>query len=414
MAEARFLTEEPSAFVEVTASALPRLLYVGDVPVEASYHGSALLYRLMQDYPPSRLAIVEAGIEVSQVLRRLPGVSYHDARLPLTRLQRSRLVSWYEAACLRSATWRAGGMMRMARNFKPDAILTVTHGYPWITAAEIADRLDIPLHLICHDEWAHLGTARDWKDRVFAKYYRAAVSRLCVSPSMVESYKRRYGVAGDVLYPSRAADATRYAEPPARLVKNPAVFTCAFAGTISAPGTARALRSLAAALSHRGSRLLIYGPLTPREASANGLDAENIELRGLLPSSDLMIVLREQADTLFVPMSFDAADRANMEICFPSKLTDYTAIGLPLLIYGPRYSSAVRWANDNRRVAEVVDEESGDALATAIDRLADDPERRIALARNSLTVGDAFFSHHVARSIFFSALGRSRIFRQRA
>ena len=62
---------------------LPRLLYIGDVPVEASYHGSALLYRLLEDYPKERLKIVEAGVQLSRPERRLAGVAYEDRRLPL-------------------------------------------------------------------------------------------------------------------------------------------------------------------------------------------------------------------------------------------------------------------------------------------------------------------------------------------
>ena len=34
---------------------LPDLGYVADVPVEASYHGSALVYRLLQRYPKEKL-----------------------------------------------------------------------------------------------------------------------------------------------------------------------------------------------------------------------------------------------------------------------------------------------------------------------------------------------------------------------
>ena len=41
---------------------LPRLLYLGDVPVEASYHGSALIYRLLQHYPVDRLMIIESNL----------------------------------------------------------------------------------------------------------------------------------------------------------------------------------------------------------------------------------------------------------------------------------------------------------------------------------------------------------------
>ena len=55
---------------------LPRLLYVGDVPVECSYHGSALLYRLLQKYPVDRLRIIEAGLQASRPDRRLKAVSY--------------------------------------------------------------------------------------------------------------------------------------------------------------------------------------------------------------------------------------------------------------------------------------------------------------------------------------------------
>ena len=53
----------------------PRLLYVGDVPVEASYHGSALLHRLLSDYPHDRLTVIETATE-SDPNRRLPSVNY--------------------------------------------------------------------------------------------------------------------------------------------------------------------------------------------------------------------------------------------------------------------------------------------------------------------------------------------------
>src|SRR5262245_56378742 len=83
---------------------LPHLLYLGDVPVEASYHGLALLYRLLQTYPADKLGIVEAGIHMSLPERRLASVRYQHARLPLSRLQTTRFAPWYAAACLRSAT----------------------------------------------------------------------------------------------------------------------------------------------------------------------------------------------------------------------------------------------------------------------------------------------------------------------
>jgi hypothetical protein len=383
---------------------LPRLLYLGDVAVEASYHGSALLYRLLQTYPADKLAIVEAGILSSLPERRLAGVHYHAALLPLTRLYRTRFAPWYEVVFLRTATLRAGRLEDLARARRPDAILTVTHGFPWITAAEIARRLDLPLHLICHDEWARIGALQGWRDREFGRHYRAAASRLCVSPYMAREYARRYGVEGSVLYPSRALDARRYEATPPRLRARTGPLTCVFAGTINSRGIVAGLRLLTRCLERLGGRLLIYGPLTSEAARAGGLEAANIELGGLLPSSRLIEELREVADVLFVPMSFDAADRSNMEISFPSKLTDYTSVGLPLLIYGPPYCSAVQWALENPTVAEVVTIEDGHALSEALLRMAGDTRHLRALAEKALAIGEAYFSHQAAIEVFYRAL----------
>lgn len=382
----------------------PSLLYLGDVPVEASYHGSALLYRLLETYPADRLTIIEAGIYPSTPGRRLSNVVYHALPLPLSRLQTTRFAPWYTAACLRMAALRAGRLEAFARACRPEAILTVTHGYSWITAAELARSLDLPLHLICHDEWARAGAMQAWKDRVFGERYRRAASRLCVSPFMAREYARRYGADGLVLYPSRAVDAVYYDEPPARLGADTGSFTCVFAGTINSGGAVMALQQLARCLEPLRGRLLLYGPLTAEVARASGLTASNIDLGGLLSSAQLMETLRERADALFVPMSFAAADRNNMQFSFPSKLTDYTAIGLPLLIYGPPCCSAVQWAAANDGVAEVVTQESEDALAAAIYRLARDPQRRMTLARNALAAGEAYFSHHAASEVFYKGL----------
>jgi hypothetical protein len=153
---------------------------------------------------------------------------------------------------------------------------------------------------------------------------------------------------------------------------------------------------------------LIFGPMTAAESAPIGLNRPNIHLCGLLKSNDLMDRLREEADVLFVPMSFAAIDRANMEIGFPSKLADYTAVGLPLLIVGPSYCSAVRWAHESPGVAEVVDGDEIGRLRAAIKRLANDPEHRMNLAVAALSSGAWSFSHATAQSRLFEALQRSR------
>ena len=369
----------------------PRLLYVGDVPVESTYHGSALLHRLLVDYPG--LTILETGTP-SQVERRVPGANYISFPLDQSRWLKTRFHP-YAVVWL---TYRRSKIAPALNGSDFDCILTVAHGFGWLAAANLARKRGVPLHLIVHDDWPRAAQVpaafRNWFDKQFAKVYRQSQSRLCVSPAMQHAYEKRYGAAGDVLYPMRAANAPDFAEPPPRLGKNDHQFTVAFAGTINSPGYVSALTALHDVLARINARLLIFGP--------HRLDLPNITACGLLPSSELMNRLRNEADVLFVPVSFDATDRSNMEMSFPSKLTDYTAVGVPLLIYGPPYCSAVRWAKENRGVAEVANNET--ELAQAVQRLANDPRHRVELGRSALQTGKQYFAHHKVQEVFIRAI----------
>jgi hypothetical protein len=92
-----------------------------------------------------------------------------------------------------------------------------------------------------------------------------------------------------------------------------------------------------------------------------------------------------------------------MMISFPSKLTDYTAAGLPLLVQGPGYCSAVRWALENPGVAEVVSDLSPAALEAAVARLKDS-SHRLSLAHRAIDVGGRYFSQDFAFETFADTL----------
>jgi hypothetical protein len=265
------------------------------------------------------------------------------------------------------------------------------------------------LNLIVHDDWprvANIAPAfREWLDRRFANVYRQAQSRFCVSPAMSRFYGERYGKPAEVIYPSRALNCPDFEEPPPRLARNDKPFTIAFAGTINSKGYIHALTALQEALKRVGGRLLIFGPLTEVAAQQVGLSDPTTEVCGLLSSDRLLTRLREEADALFVPMSFEASDRANMEMAFPSKLADYTATGLPLLIYGPTYCSAVTWARENPGVAAISETES--ALRAAVERLSMSPDLRMTLGTRALNVGREYFTHDRVQAVFHKALSVS-------
>jgi glycosyltransferase involved in cell wall biosynthesis len=382
---------------------LPRLAFVSDVPVQNTYHGSALLYRLLDEYGKNDLLIVESNILSSDPALRVSQVPYQSVAVGNRRLLNTRFHRLYSAALtLRHALLPLGQLDTILDEFRPEAVLSVTHGYLWQQAALYAKRRNLPLHLIHHDDWpsiiSDIGVYRRLIDSLFGAAYRQAVSRLCVSPGMAEEYERRYGAVGQVLYPFRSSQSS----PLQPLVeRNPSSFTVAFAGTINTSGYADLLRTLALHLHAREGRLVIYGPVNAECAAQSGLDLPNIDLKGFVPSNELPARLRSEADVLFAPMSFALSDRINMQMGFPSKLADYTAMGLPILICGPTDCSAVRWARENPGSAECAF--SQDDLASSLDRLMS-PDHRMSLAHGALAAGLTSFSFLTASDQLSSAL----------
>lgn len=363
------------------------------------------LYKLLELYPPEQLVVAQANIH-SSTAKRLKDVRYFEVRIGHLRPLRTRFACWYSALLIWRALRPRRQIRRLCHWFKPDAIFTVAHGFMWLTAAALARETRLPLHLFVHDDpLLTVSLPRfltQWFNEKFAEVYREAASRLCVSPFMVEVFKTRYGAAGEVLYASRAHDAKEYDAPISKHIQEPFVF--GFAGSVNSPDYVEALKALARGCTHIGGRVKVYGPFSRIQAKAVGLDEPNIDFVGMVPRSEIVATLRADVHVLFVPMSFALEDKPNMEISFASKLSDYTATGLPLLIYGPPYCSAVRWAKLNPGVAEVVTAQNHSCLKTAVDKLASDADYRTFLSKRALAVGRELFSHEVAWRQFVNAI----------
>jgi glycosyltransferase involved in cell wall biosynthesis len=389
----------------VNCESLPYLLYFGEVPVENYMHGSTLLYRLLSSYPKEKLTIIEGG-GISSPDRRLRGVSYCQCKPMLSRLSRTRFRNYVSPYITLCAPLQRNYLTKLLRNFQPEAVITVVWGYTWATAAAYAERARLPLHLIVHDDSPNAEGWGAMERRVIharlSHWYPKAASRLCVSPYTAAEYRRRYNAMGDVLYPSRATDTPVFTEPPDSLGQRCQPFTVAFAGTIY-PLYADGLRRIAAALRATcAGRLLVYGP-TPSESVRSLLQEPNIELRGRVSAAELIRQCRQEAHAMFVPMTYQDEHRPSVEIAFPSKLADCTAMGLPLVIDGPEYCTAVRWARENPGVAEVVTNQTADSMADSVARLQD-PAHRLRLAKAAIHRGAQYFAPERAICTLYSKL----------
>jgi len=369
-----------------------------------------LLYRLLEHYPADRLNIVQVLEEDElreQPERRIPGAHYSQLAPSFRRgwyFTRMRTPRLFWSMLQTHSWWQARKAAKLLAPFRPQAILTIHELFGWVTAAKLASLLKVPLHLVLHDEWFR-NVPMSPKlvqqfEASFGSVYRSAASRLCISPYMEQDYARRFGAAGTVLYPSRSRTSQSFQTPPAELRGTGTALKVAYGGNVFHKGYWESLRLLASALEALGGQLLIFGP-DKAQVAANGLDRPNVVAHGFV--FNMQERIRQEANVLFLPMTFEAREKANMQVSFPSKLTEYTAAGLPLLIYGPEYCSAVRWARENVDSAEVVTQEGMPGLEQALRNLSD-PARRETLGRRAIELGNRFFSYDAAMEVFLPAI----------
>jgi hypothetical protein len=382
---------------------LPRLLYIGDVTVAHTSAGEALLYRLLQAYPPERLALV-CGVRPNAPL--LPGAAYHHWGATFPRLLHSRVAEEY-------ILWRAWNYYEVPRAianiatlFKPDAILTVSHVSAWLCAWQLAADRRIPFHVVVHDDYVYASRfpawSRDWAERKFRDAYRAAAGRFCISNTMAEVYQRRFGVPAQVIYPTREAGQPLAGVAP-RVSRHHDSLTFAYGGSINDRAQFEQIATFARVAGAAGHRTIVYTP--QHEVFRDRVrDLQAIELRAPVPAAELPERLRHDADCLFLPQALDAADRALASTAFPTKWADYSNIGLPLIVWAPPWSSSARFIAEHPGCAELIVTESEADLAGAVARVAQSPAYRAAAAERLLAAGAVAFSPERAWHTFSSAL----------
>ncbi len=386
---------------------LPRLAYVGEVPVLAISAGPALLYRLLEAYPRDRLLVCVSADNASQPNHELPGVAHVRFPLMNRRLLNTRFARLYATWIYHRAPAHGRALSARLRAFGAEAVLGIGHGFGWLPAAAVARALQLPLHFIVHDHWRSTlmlpARLEARADRDFAAVYRSAATRMPVSPDMEAHYRRLYGAGGTVVYPSRSPATLRLDRPPLR-TPEPGRFVFAYAGSAHSSGQRRALADFANAIAPLGARLRIYQGLALAQLRQDGLQTDNVELEAFRPADELHRDLIARVDAMYLPMSYADDDRANVELCFPSKLADYTVAGLPILVRAPEYATATNWARTNPGVAELVTSPESGPLVAAVRRILEDTPHRQALATAALAAGNRMFGHRSVFGVFSSCL----------
>jgi hypothetical protein len=95
-----------------------------------------------------------------------------------------------------------------------------------------------------------------------------------------------------------------------------------------------------------------------------------------------------------------------MTTSFPSKLIDATQLGLPVVVWGPEYCSAIKWARSGNRALCVTDPNPS-ALREALEGFAASPSELQRLAKSACDAAAADFNYERIQLQFMDALKRA-------
>ena len=210
----------------------------------------------------------------------------------------------------------------------------------------------------------------------------------------------------EVMYPTRDLATSSYDQIAYRTTRATILLTFAYAGSIHGDSMFSQIISFARIAGELGHRLLVFTPQYINLAARANAASVLLDARAPLASEELSDRLRREADCLVVVQSHNS-ERLEISTLFPTKFADYSATGLPIIVWAPVYSALVNFLKEYADCAELVTDANVDVVKLAIMRLAASPERRRQLAKNAMQIGKNCFSPEIAWTLFKAALLRT-------
>ena len=293
----------------------------------------------------------------------------------------------------------------LVRSFRPDVVVTVAHSSWHVQARRVAQEFELPLVCFFQDWWPDFPDVPlafcSRIEREFRKTCAASDLAICVSDGM----RWELGNPGNSLVLHDApsllgcGEVTRHFELPLRV---------AYFGNLSEYGPL--IESALRAFNNSNRvRLEVFGPSPLWTSGAEDEFRARGVYRGFISSNELAQSLQNFQAALVV-MSFAQSLRRRMTTSFPSKMIDAMQLGLPVVIWGPEYCSAVQWARRGERALCVTDANPS-ALRQALEELAASPAEQERLAKSSREAVAGDFNPERIQAQFVDALRRAIYYR---
>ncbi|MBW4575269.1 MAG: glycosyltransferase [Aphanothece sp. CMT-3BRIN-NPC111] len=364
-----------------------KILLISSVQPGNSTGGEVVLYRHFSR--SSDLTLTIATDNNSEKLFSEDIVEIYPHPL-LSRLTKTRVSKWaHDVRQCVAPFYNYNKLLDHIKYKKPDLIVTVAHGELCWLAQYIARNFNLPLVTFFHDWWPDLAYVHSWTRKVlerhFKRLYQQSQLAFCVSEEMQRALGKHPN--SQVLFPipeqlsiqGSLATSTGGQE-----------FKVVYAGNMSE--IYRPMIQCLWTLSQEVDEfnLKLFGP-PPDWLGSILYPRQDRGIYGGYLSRELLRKELCKANALLAIMSFNEQDKRRTQLSFPSKLLEYCQFGKPIIIWGPEYCSAVRWAREYQ-AALVVTSPLAQDLVKAIQELSTQPKVQKSLGDKACEMAQSVFN----------------------
>jgi glycosyltransferase involved in cell wall biosynthesis len=400
------------------AHSLPNLLILSQEIPQSIGAGSILLQRLFQKYPAEKLLVLgPAADRRAEVLDcRYEFLQPFSERLNRTRLSKlARSLRAYKLL----PTSTTSSIKRLLKGFKPDLVMTVMQEQSYYYLAHrFAEKEKLPLLLYIHDLPELFDVVYQWAEQKQlqrnAEIYRYASRSLCISRQMKDHLTSAYRANCEVLYPLPSENLKPRPLAESRRLKQPGVLTVGYVGTMTY-GRGAQLNNMIPTFKKAGARLRIYSADPPFAWSA----ADVVTHCGYAPPDETWSRIKNDCDAVILPYiwSEDSKYQSLYRTSFPSKLPEYLALGMPVLMVGPEYVAGIEWGLENPNTVMTVTDNDPEAWTKALKDLKQSESLRAAMSERVVAAGERDFSPNTItnnlmkhlRDVGFGANGNGKV-----
>jgi hypothetical protein len=366
-------------------SKAPRTLFcTAEIP-QSMNAGSMQLFRVLQGYPGEKLMVLGPPPEKDAEL--LP-CRYEAVNLLTSRLVYTRFHRWASGLNALSAPFepQIRRSLSLAADFRPEIIVTVMDKFSYYKHAwALAGALNVPLLTITMDDPQTFETAHPLfegvMERAIRAIYRDAALSVGISSEMCEYLKERFEKPSTVLYPS-PPDSIQSRTPEESLsLKSAPHLTLGYAGSLGL-GYRDGISAILNTLNTTRTRLNVY-----TKDQSNLLHHPVIVNRGFFEPRELCTIVQAECDAVIMPYAFSGPMIRVYRTHFPSKLSEYCWMGVPILIVGPEDATGVRWGRRHPEAVLTATSPDPPELAPLLEKLRMDGSLRASFARAGAALG---------------------------